>query len=250
MKSFGLKSLVDPLYETFEKFMPDLNMLSKLPPSVNYFYVYPHVDDQGPFGTCVAFCVKKVFEFFYRKRKGHDILISATGIFSVAKSEYYPTDKTDDGLQVSDGLNIVKQFYVYDKDLPYLTDKFEECLRPVQDNIKHKDFLFQDFVTVNPDVNLMRTAIYKHGPLVIGIDWQNEWMNPGNDGRLQSAGTTSAGGHCVSIIGYLDHFVNMDNSKGAFIVMNNWSDTWAYSGMAFLPYNATSFPTSIFTVKA
>jgi C1A family cysteine protease len=250
MPAFGLKSLVDPMTDTVEKLLPDLALVPNLPPVVSYTYIYPPVDDQGPFGTCVAFGTKKVFEFFFRKRKGQSVLVSATGIYSAAKSEYYPGDKTDDGLQVSDGLNILKQFYVLDKDLPYKTDNFSECLRPVPETIQHKDFLVEDFVAVNPVIDEMRTALYKHGPLAIGTSWANEWMNPDSTGRLQGSNLTSAGGHCVAIVGYRDEFVNLDGSKGAFEIINNWTAQWGYNGFAFIPYNSEVLPNTIFTIKA
>lgn len=248
----GLRSVLDPGLSEFPKLMfsDDLRNRYKLPPKIDYSYVYPKVDNQGYYGTCVAHGIKKIFEFFYRKRKGNDIIISADAIFSTAKHRFYPNDLTDDGIQISDGLKILMEFYVLDADMPYLTDSFQECLRPVPEDKKKTDYLFQNYFSVNPDIESMKLALYHHGPLAIGIMWQKEWNNTNSKGQMQGQNTTPEGGHCVAIVGYNDEIENLDGTKGAFNVINNWGTGWARGGYAWLPYNSQTMPMTIYTIQA
>ena len=170
-------------------------------------------------------------------------------IYSTAKHQYYPNDLTDDGLQVSDVLNVLKQFYVLDSDMPYDMSNFQSCLRPVPEDAKKTDFVIQDYVSVNPTVEEIKLALFHHGVVAIGIDWQNEWMNPVN-GILQPQNTTSDGGHCVALVGYNDNIEIPDGTKGAFYLVNNWSKQWAKGGYAWLPYSSNTLPMNVFTIKA
>jgi len=249
-RAFGLKSLIDPRLGEFPKAVFSPEQIAALPKKVDYSYDYPKIDNQFQFGTCVAFGTKKVFEFFYKKRNNKPILISANAIFSGAKNEYYPTDLTDDGIEVSDGLNILKQYYVLDSALPYQPNNFAACVAPVPDDLKKTDFLFQDFVSVNPTVEEIKLALYHHGVVAIGIDFSNEWMQPPTNGVLQPHNLTSAGGHCISLAGYDDDIDVGDGTNGAFLLINSWSTDWALGGKAWLPYSSDVLPSDVFTVKA
>lgn len=250
MYTLGLKNGPDSRRAEFAKFVPPLELLSKLPTELDYTYAYPAVDNQGPFGTCVAFGNKKVFEFFRAKRTGQHDIISGRALYSEMKSTFYPGDTQDDGAQVSDGIRILEHNYVLEKDMPYDTSSFARCLDPVKDSIKHTDFLEKSYVAVSIDVADFEMALFKHGPIVIGMDWQNQWMDCGADGRLNCTNTSSAGGHCVAVVGYNRNFVNLDGSKGAFLIVNNWSDQWGKRGYCYLPYNAIHFIWDAYTVAA
>jgi C1A family cysteine protease len=254
MYTLGLRSLVDPRRDEFPKFIADeaTRDLAKAVTSCDYSYDYPPVDDQGPFGTCVAFGNKKVFEFYMKKRLGKDVTISAKALWSQLRAAFYPGDTQDDGAQVSDALKILEQNYVLDSDMPYETRSFVELLSPVPDALKKTDFLYKNFVAVNPTVADCKYALLKHGPLSIGTNFANEWMGVGSDGNLQSTNLSSAGGHCMSIVGYDDNHVNADGSKGAFKYINNWTTGWGDKGYAYLPYNVDPnfFPSDVFVMAA
>ncbi|GAB1227459.1 hypothetical protein ENUP19_0340G0040 [Entamoeba nuttalli] len=47
-------------------------------------------------------------------------------------------------------------------------------------------------------------------------------MNPDGEFFIEDTKAASEGGHAMNIVGYNDHFVNKDGTKGAFIVRNSW----------------------------
>lgn len=251
MPKLGLRTLDDPRRHEFAKFMLlDAATEATMPPKLDYLSIYPPVDNQGEFGTCVAFGTKKVLEAFYHRQFGRNVVISARALFSQIKAQFYPGDSADEGAQVSDGLRVLEAFYCVEPDFPYLiTGTFDQFLHGVPANIKrYTDLLFHSFVAVPPNVTAIKMALFQHGPVAIGGPWANEWMEIGADGRLPGSNLTLAGGHCVSLLGYDDTFTNLDGSKGAFLGVNNWGDGWGHSGYFYLPYNSQFLPSDVFTV--
>jgi hypothetical protein len=235
---------------------PAINMASvaELPPVVDYSYAF-RIDNQGQLGTCVSYGTRKIFDVFATKRTGKTFLVSPRAIYSSAKAQFSPGDDTDDGLAVSDGLSIAKQFYVLESDWPSTMtageQDFPQWLLPVPDSLKKTDFIFKDIVRLEDiTVDQIRLMLHGHGPCCIGISWMDNWENIGEDGKLPGTGGSVAGGHCINITGYFDEFENLDGTKGAFKIANNWSAEWGYNGYCFLPYNSTSMPTDVYTIRA
>ena len=164
----GLKHFDDPRREEFSKFVPTKDVL---PSQFGYSSQYPPIDNQGEIGDCVAYGNGKIFEYAYQKAHQTPITISKRALFSQIKHNFYPNDLVDDGAQVSDGLKILEQNYVLEKDWAEELSNFSVILEVVPDNIKHTDFEFKNFVAVNIDVNDLKNALYSCGPIVIGINW-------------------------------------------------------------------------------
>jgi C1A family cysteine protease len=254
LHKMGLKSLNDPGKHKFGVFEPQA-LPEALPPSVDYTNLAPPVYDQGGIGSCVSFGTGKILEFYHHKIHNITASVSKRAIYSSAKHQFSPQDLTDDGLNVSDGLNIIKEFYVNELDYPS-TDidqtQFSEWIAPVPQNLHKTDYLITDFESVPSNVMSLKQALAERGPAVIGINFANEWEDCDNTGKLQSKDLTSAGGHCMFIIGYDDNFVNLDNTKGAFKISNSWNTSWGDNGYCYLPYNVPQefFPSDIYTVSA
>ena len=256
MPAFGLKSLNDPRYEEFEKFIPDEITKNSLPEKVDYSYLMPPVQNQENLGTCVSFGCAKLLEFYHRKHHNIQSLVSARAIYSGAKNQYESNDLKDDGLQVSDGLSVISQYYVEETVWPS-TDaqseaQFPEWIIPVPPNLYKSDFVVNNFNTVNLTVQDLKLALFKHGIVLSGVNFANEWFNVDSTGRLQSNNLTAAGGHCMVICGFDDNFLNLDGSQGAFTWSNQWGTSYGHKGYIYLPYNVDPnfFPNILYTVVA
>ncbi len=252
----GLRSLHDPKRDLYPKFMPDDETRATLPSKVDYSYLMPPVQNQQALGTCVSWGSAKLLEFYHRKRHNIESLVSARAIYSGAKNTYAPNDLTDDGLDVSQGLDIISQYYVNESDYPSsdATSEadFSQWVQIVPENLRKTDYVVHSFEAVNPTVTDLKLALFKRGLVIIGTSFADVWENVDSTGRLQSNNLNSVGGHCMVCCGFNDNFVNLDSSLGCFIYSNQWSSTYGDQGYIFLPYNVDPnfFPTDLFTVSA
>lgn len=74
------------------------------------------------------------------------------------------------------------------------------------------------------------SSIQQGFPVVLGIDWYNNFFNPGADGWLPARGDTPAGGH--AIVGYA--LVKRGNEWG-IKCRNSWGPTWGQNGNFVIP---------------
>lgn len=250
----GLKNAHDPKYETFEKLIVDEAILPvQLPSVVDYKWDFPAIDDQGQLGTCVAFSTRKLLEFYRQKRLKNKDLISARALYAAAKAFYENGDPQDDGLNPSDCLNVAKDHYlVNESDYPSLPDNspndFPSYLQQAPSNLWKTDFLIKSIVTVQPTVDSMKKALYKQGPMLLGINFANSWFATDSTGVLPIPDSAS-GGHAMTICGYKV----LPSGEGAFIIANNWTTDWADKGFCYLKFSFAEqypdfWPTDLFTI--
>jgi C1A family cysteine protease len=226
-----------------------------LPESVSYESYAAPVYDQGAFGSCVANSTAAVQRLYHRKRTGQDILVSRAAVYSQAKYSYEPTDIADDGLLITDGLLVPKNFgYALESAFPYPTDPSGNdagnLLEPVPPADWSASFKEATYLTVDAaSVDSMIRALVAHGPLVIGLSFAQEFENIGSDGLMDPKyAQTDAGGHCVHILAYDQH-----KFGGSFRIRNSWGTSWGSAGDGWMPFStwtiAPSFaPDEAYTV--
>lgn len=255
--NFGRRSGPDPRADLFPKFKASL--IDKLragthtlPSRVSYRdgNQFPFIYDQGPYGDCVANASAELDEFFLLKRKKQSVNMSRRAIYAQAKHAYEPDDIADDGLYVSDGLLVLESFgYVPEASWPYpsmTTTDDALLLEPVPSNLWVASFEPKSHSMVECTVEQMKLALFEHGPLIIGLEWPDEWMSAPANGLLDLHPKTDDGGHCVIIDDYNDN-----RFGGSFEIRNSWGPTWADGGYGYLSYSLvgnTFWPDQAFTV--
>lgn len=81
-------------------------------------------------------------------------------------------------------------------------------------------------------VETIRAYVREHGPVGIGIPWDNNMFTPDKDGYVRPGGG-EAGGHELMVSGHLP------KGKGAvkqasFVVPNHWGTGWADGGVCYM----------------
>ncbi len=224
------------------------------PASCSYEYDYPPVYDQGDWGSCVTHGTGETLDFFAKKRHGSDARVSRRAIYYQTKADYEGGDFTDDGLAITDALEMIsKRGWVNEALWPYPPDgDLAEMFTPVPANLWIPTPTFTTWVNVPTTPAEMAQGLWQHGPLIIGVNWATEWMNPGPNGEL-AAGKSIDGGHCVAVVGYNDAFACADGSKGAFKIRNSWGPNWGIGGDCWMPYSFAErpefFPDEAYTVS-
>jgi len=261
MPAFGLKSIIDTKFSTFEKLVVDEKSLplEGLPAVIDYEYEFVNfVLNQGQLGICVAAAGSNFLRFFRNKRLKLADAISMRALYAQAKLQYEAGDTSDSGLQVSDALNAMKQgqgYYTLEADYSSYPNNseadFPNYLIEAPLNVRKTDFLIKNFVSVNPTVYEIQKALYICGPMQLGITFAEEWMNVGSDGRLP-LGQTIAGSHSMLLVKSDSNFENLDGTKGAFTFLNSWSPEYGHKGFIYIPYsfvNTQFWPNNLFTIK-
>jgi hypothetical protein len=184
------------------------------------------VKDQDGCGSCVA----------------HAIVAQEESAIEIAQNASKPLPDLAEDEFFSHGGNcnngwIFERAYPVAKDTGIMT---QACY----DSGSCKDRSYIDSWTTTRDP---KTAL-QVGPIVSGIDWDNDWFY--YDGGIINDGSgTIAGGHALEIVGY--------NDPGQYwIVKNSWGSSWGESGYFRMSYTTaanygmgTSYPWYTIKVK-
>ena len=89
----------------------------------------------------------------------------------------------------------------------------------------------------------MRDYLLLHGPLGIGIPWDNDMFNPDSENYVHTGGG-EAGGHALIVAGYVAKgdtvpasmwgSTDFDAPENTFVVPNHWDVTWADKGVCYM----------------
>ncbi len=244
----GLKPGPDPMRHVYPAFKASLFTKAKtaLATSVSYDYLFGPVFDQGAEGSCVSNGSAALMLAFRRKRRNEAIMVSRRAIYTRAlENDGAPQPFQDNGLNVSDGLTVCEEGYIPEALWPYTSVGLPQFFDVPPASLWKNDFTMTNYVTVLPDPLDMQRALIAHGPIIIGLNFANEWMDTGADGILATENLTVDGGHCMVITGfkYIDGALH-------FRVRNSWGASWADNGYCWLPaaLAGTEFwPSDLFT---
>lgn len=210
---------------------PDPNYLpatSDLRPS------WGDIFDQLDLGSCVSNSVAYALRYCYKKQKLGDFTPSRLFIYYNGRQVGgYPLDE-DTGLTIRDGYKSVSRFSTCGDNMwPYDPEKFtqsppQECYTAARE---HSTFRY---IHLDNDVDQIKKCLKDGYPVSFGTALFSSFMsadtaitgivtipNPDLEERI--------GGHAMTIIGH-------DDSKGAFLVVNNWGEKWGEKGCCWFPY--------------
>jgi C1A family cysteine protease len=247
--AFGLRG-PDPDKHLFASFSPTV-AAHRLPDNISYEYLCDPIQNQGQQGTCVTFACTELEQMVLRKRM-HPVpppALSKIGLYSLTKHLREPGSLTEQGLYAADALWVLQNVgYVLESDMPYRDDP-NAIIAPVDPNMIHKDHELKGFQRVGGEetahdalVQAMCLALFQHGPLAIGISYQNDWMQPEADGTLTPKPIQgAAGGHEMAVVGYSLH-------REAFRVRQSWGADFGDKGYVWLPFSSTVLPDDVYTI--
>jgi C1A family cysteine protease len=190
--------------------------------------------DQLDLGSCVSNSVSYCIRFCFKKQKLGDFTPSRLFIYYNGRMiSGYPINE-DSGLTIRDGYKSVGQYSVCsENNWPYVPAKFAQrppdtCYVSAQ---QHKTFRYINLD--NSEVQIKKCL--KDGyPISFGAALYESFMGA----KVAQTGIVPmpekneqrAGGHAMTIVGH-------DDAKKAFLVCNNWGDSWGLKGFCWIPYD-------------
>jgi C1A family cysteine protease len=210
-----------------------------LPPSVNLISRFNPIRNQGQRGTCVAFALTAINEYFQRFGRGRPAI-------DLSEQHLYHECKLVDGSPGGCGTwqrvgasvlgsrgECREIVWPYNPNLPCNNNGVMPS-NARTDAANYKVAL----VAINPptNVNSIKSYLSVRRPVGVSIPVFNSWyISPETkrSGRITMplSGDTQVGGHAICLVGYQD--TPTSPGGGYFILRNSWSTSWAYQS----PYN-------------
>lgn len=190
--------------------------------------------DQLDVGSCVSNSVAYAVRYCFKKQKLGDFTPSRLFIYYNGRHlAGYPIEE-DTGLTIRDGYKSVSKYSTCgEHSWPYVPSRFAE--RPPQTCYEaakeHKTFRY---IRLDNDVNQIKKCLKDGYPVSFGAALFSSFMSA----ETARTGIVTIpdveredriGGHAMTIVGHND-------SKDAFLVANNWGDSWGDSGYCWFPY--------------
>jgi C1A family cysteine protease len=219
---------------------------NSLPASVDLSQYLPPVGDQGQFGTCVAWATayncKTALEAIKFNLSPSQLQNPAYQLSPRYLFTALPDDKKGadcNGSDFTPAMELMLSQGVATKAaVPY--QNLGNCAQNLKDPAwdadaaKHK---IKYYRRIDTDVTTIKQALAAKMPVVLGAKLDDSFMSWNSDAVYQSATSTDQVGihayHAMCIVGY----DNNRGPRGAFKVVNSWSNQWGSSGFIWVDYN-------------
>ena len=204
-------------------------------------------DDQGDLGLCFAFAGCGLLEY-YLKNASPSVIDELSEMFLGYYSRLIcdgAKPSGDNGSTIIATMQAMQQYGVCLSTLwPYLDEK--ENVTPSATALAGaKTLEVGKYFAIPNDSNkitAIKQSLYAGAPVMYGSDVHNSIMNVGSNGIEPYSPENSTtdpvdGGHARFILGFDDTKVILNAPiKGAFLVMNSWSNSWGMNGLSWISY--------------
>jgi len=219
---------------------------STLPTSIDLSAYLPPIGDQGQFGTCVAWataynCKTALeaikFNLSQNQLQSPAYQLSPRYLFTALADDKKGADCN--GSDFTPAMELMLTKGVASKAVvPYenLGNCSQALLDPAwnSDAAKHK---IKYYRRLENDVVTLKQALAAKMPIVLGAKLDDSFMAWNSETVYQNATTTNQVGihsyHAMCIVGY----DNNRGPRGAFKVVNSWSNSWGANGFIWVDYN-------------
>ena len=188
------------------------------------------IKDQSPAPTCEAYalCASLETQMQYQMGELYGPDISETHLYFYAGGTYQAGY-----VNLIDAANYLMEYGVPDEGCyPDPHRAFDYPFESIP-GWENRTVKIQEWGWVDHDVESIKSALIKHGPLIICIFfWQDFFYYRG--GVYEHRWGSRTGGHVVTIVGY-------DNSNECWIVKNSWGTKWGEKGWFRMAYDANMF---------
>lgn len=188
----------------------------------------PKVKYQGQVGSCVAFSLSLLFEYFNKRETKTDITMSTSYIYGNRRNSTWKKP----GMRVRDALKNGCEYGDVNKDLMPKNIEVPEAITYFEKEglkLKEKGQInrIKKFFKIT-SANAMKECLMNYGPILVIIKW---YSNNVVDGQavLKSGNNKKYydGQHCMVCYGW--------NEKG-WKIQNSWGIGWGKMGKAILPF--------------
>ena len=197
------------------------------------------VQIQGKRGTCTAFCMASLAEYFYMlEAKKHIDLSEEFAFFYTKKYDKADYRYTGSGAYPRSACKALhKKGICTERLLPYQNRAKEDVWKNIRISSKAKkeakDFCISSYAKVVVQVADIQKAVFSSkAPVMLSLYLYDNYKTIGKNGlwpRKKKA--KKIGGHSMLVTGW---------NKNAFECKNSWGESWGSGGYAYLPFSAVN----------
>jgi C1A family cysteine protease len=210
-----------------------VEVVTKLPETVDLRPQCPPVYDQGQLGSCTANAIGAALEFDQiKQRKPNPFTPSRLFIYYNERS-IEGTISSDSGAQIRDGVKTVNQEGAPpETEWAYDINKFSEKppAKAYDDAKNYQTILYQ---RLTPTLSQLQGCLASGFPFIFGFtvydSFESQEVAKTGHAPIPRSGEQLIGGHAVLAVGY-------QNSDQTFLVRNSWGNGWGLKGYFTLPY--------------
>lgn len=194
--------------------LPDEFSTRKVPVKNQYFN-----------SSCVAHALSTIIEYHYVKLTNSNKRFSTEFIYGYRELGYY----IGDGMRIRDALKTIQKYGD-----PFQSDckgnnNYQKAMVTVNENINElKDLAYPHRISAYvrlTSADEMKTAIMTNGPIVVSMNWYNNYELMNNVYMYDLSSDYSK--HCIVIYGW---------NKDGWLVQNSWGSNFGIDGRFIVPY--------------
>jgi hypothetical protein len=224
---FGLGALPNPPDER-DYILANYLIPQAIPSTVSYRDQMTPVKYQGQLGSCVAFAVSAVKEFFDKIEFNTKVDLSEQWLYGACKK----IDGYDgEGTYPRTAMDILlKQGTPEEKYQPY-EGAYPPHSGPLPGYLENAEiYKILAYATVTGGLQGIKEAIALNGPVGISIEVYDNFYGVDSSGMVPAPSGERVGGHMMCAVGY-------DDTQQILIIKNSWSTAWGNGGYCFMPYS-------------
>lgn len=205
------------------------------------------VKDQQRCGSCWAFSGMAVYEGVYKIMYGKELDLSEQYAVDCIEGVTSAGVKADCGSCSGGNVpflfkSMIKTGVALESEVPYISKDGVCSGRTPSSSYKVKQ---HGYVTYDkPTVNQIKEAVCKYGPVFSSLKVTNLFMAYGGgiyDEKVPVSGPRDTN-HAIVIAGW-------DDSKGAWLVRNSWSEGWGENGYVWVEYGCANIGSNVSWIR-
>ncbi len=226
------ENIEQPLEETYEP------ISGRLPAEADLRQFFTRIKDQGQLGSCTAFSVVSVYEYFIKRDQGKEIDLSELFAYQSARRRMSEERReAGDGTSIYDMImGMGEDGICLEADHPYTVENLQE---PDEKAISAaKEHKISKALNVECKLDDMKSAISQGYPIIISLRiFEQLSSSTGFVPRPteEECQNKEEAYHAMVICGYSD-------KDKVFIVRNSWGERFGDKGYCYIPYSYITDP--------
>lgn len=235
MIEYGLGCIPDPLDSRDYLLSAYYPLAIEVPRKFSLRPKMTPVKNQGGLGSCVAFGVSAIKEYYDSAEYSKTVDLSEQYLYEECKKiDGFPNESGTTPraamIVLSKKGECEESYFPYEERYP--------AVNPPKPGADANAELYKiaTYASVDGGIPGIKQALFQNGPISIAAQiYDSFYVSRDNGGFVPAPSGALHGGHCMCAIGY-DDDLTWNGYKGFLEIRNSWGPTWGDQGNVWIPY--------------